>query len=368
MKIPLQDPKRQYTAIEAKLKQAIERVLSSGRYLMGSHTTSFEQAFAQFCDVAHCISVANGTDALEIALRAVGCGSHDEVITVANAGGYTTTACRIIGAIPVYVDVEPKALTMDLAAAVKAVTPETKAIVVTHLYGTAVDVSVLRQQLDSMTRQDVAIIEDCAQAHGASINGKTVGSMGTIGTFSFYPTKNLGALGDGGAIVCNTPLLDQKIRQLRQYGWSERYLSKTPFGRNSRMDELQAAILLEKLSYVHEWNVRRRSIVAAYHEAAPKWLQIIGRQDSAYVAHLCIAVHPNRDRFRSQLERVGISTAIHFPVLDCDQQSAQKLPQVIHSLENSRAATEQIFTLPCFPELGDREVEYVSQQLACLSV
>jgi dTDP-3-amino-2,3,6-trideoxy-4-keto-D-glucose/dTDP-3-amino-3,4,6-trideoxy-alpha-D-glucose/dTDP-2,6-dideoxy-D-kanosamine transaminase len=368
MLVPLQNPKRQYLALETDIRHAIDAVLDSGRYIFGTHTSAFEAAFAQFCGVDHCISVGNGTDALELALRAVGCSAGGQVITVANAGGYTTTVCRAIGSVPVYVDVVQDSLTLDISAAIAAVTAQTQAIVVTHLYGIAVDVLALREKLAAIGRSDIAVIEDCAQAHGASLQGQLVGSLGTLGTFSFYPTKNLGALGDGGAIVCQDAQLAQKLRQLRQYGWSEQYKSTVPYGRNSRLDELQAAILLQKLPYVHTWNDRRRAIVEAYRQAAPDTLQILGYPDQRYVAHLCIAMHPERDRCRAQLQAAEIMTGIHYPILDFDQPSATGLDQVIHPTPVSQMAVCQIFTLPCFPELTDDEIEYVCSKLTLLAI
>jgi dTDP-3-amino-2,3,6-trideoxy-4-keto-D-glucose/dTDP-3-amino-3,4,6-trideoxy-alpha-D-glucose/dTDP-2,6-dideoxy-D-kanosamine transaminase len=373
MQVPLQNPKRQYLSLEAEIRQAIANVLDSGRYLFGSQVSAFEAAFAQFCGVAQCISVANGTDALELGLRAVGCHAGGQVITVANAGGYTTTACRAIGAVPVYVDVVPDTLTLDIGAAIAAVTEQTQAIVVTHLYGIAVDVPTVRQKLAAIGRTDVAVIEDCAQAHGACWQGQRVGALGTLGTFSFYPTKNLGALGDGGAIVCQDAELAQKLRQLRQYGWSEQYKSTVPYGRNSRLDELQAAILLRKLPHVPAWNERRRAIVQSYRQAAPQGLKILGYEDDRFVAHrsvahLCIAMHPERDRWRTQLQAAEIMTAIHYPILDFDQPSAVGLNQVIHYTPVSHLATQQIFTIPCFPELTNDEIDYVCSKLTLLAI
>lgn len=361
--IPLQAPVRQYYSLESDIRAAIDVVLQSGRYLLGQKTTDFEVAFAQFCGRNHCISVGNGTDALELSLRSIGIEAQDQVMTVANAGGYTTTVCRLIGAIPVYIDVELDSLTLDRTEAIAAVTPKTRAIVATHLYGTAIDVFAMRQELDQMGRSDIAIVEDCAQAHGASVNGRQAGSMGTVASFSFYPTKNLGALGDGGAVVCQDKSIAQTLRQLRQYGWVSQYHAVTPYGRNSRLDELQAAILLEKLPHVLAWNQRRREIIQAYQRSAPSGFRFVGSEDPGFAAHLCIGLHPERDRIREQLHNDGVMTGIHYPVLDFDQPCEQSLDRIVHDVSNSQLSNQQIFTLPCFPELTDAEVEHICSRL-----
>jgi dTDP-4-amino-4,6-dideoxygalactose transaminase len=338
--------------------------LESGRWLFGENVARFEQEFARYCDTSCLITVANGTDALEIALIAAEAKGR-EVITVANAGGYTTTACRVIGAIPVYVDIDPETLLISVPSALDAVTPQTVAVVVTHLYGRVADVSALRTGLAAAGREDVVIIEDCAQAHGAQINGKRAGSFGDLATFSFYPTKNLGGMGDGGAIACNKDSYCQIVKWIRQYGWQERYRSILPYGRNSRMDEVQAAILCVKLQYLDDWNRRRRDIVSQYKASSSSfngWFN-----DSAgFVAHLAVARHPRRDHVRAQLALSEIMTDIHYPILDCDQQSQDGLLMVMHDLTESRRAISEIMTLPCFPEMSDIEVEQVCESLARL--
>ena len=362
MQVPIQDPKRQFELLKQDINGCVQAVFESGRWLFGEQVKTFETSFARYCGVKYAYSVANGTDALELALVAAGAKGR-EVITVANAGGYTTTACRIIDALPVYVDIDPDNLLMSAPAALSAVTPQTAAIVITHLYGRLADIRSFRSGLISQGRQDVRIIEDCAQAHGAIRDGHHAGSLGDIGTFSFYPTKNLGAMGDGGAIVCNDDDLARQIVQLRQYGWRERYHSFVPYGRNSRMDEIQAAILQIKLPYLNEWNERRRQIVRRYSDAAVNPFNVWFDNSSAFVAHLAIARHPGREHVREFLQDAGVSTEIHYPVLDCDQPSQQDLPYVVHDLSVSRQAAEEIFTLPCFPEMTDEEISFVCECL-----
>lgn len=360
MRVPIQDPKRQYKSLKKNIDRCVLTALESGRWFFGEQVEAFEMSFAGYCGVKHALSVANGTDALEMALVAAGAKGR-EVITVANAGGYTTTACRIMGAIPVYVDIDQDSLLMSLPAALAAVTSQTAAIVVTHLYGRLADVQALRSGLISHGRQDVTIIEDCAQAHGSARNSHPAGSLGDLGTFSFYPTKNLGAMGDGGAIVCTDDDLARLIMQLRQYGWRDRYHSVVPYGRNSRMDEIQAAILRVKLPYLNEWNVRRRQIVRQYNEAASEPFTVWFDDSSAFIAHLAIARHPERDRIRKVLQDLGVMTDIHYPIIDCDQPSQQGLPMVVQDLTVTRQIIKEIFTLPCFPEMKDEEISFVCE-------
>jgi len=361
VRVPIQDPKRQYTLLKEDIERCVRAVFESGRWLLGEQVKTFEASFARYCGVKNACSVANGTDALELALLAAGAKDR-EVITVANAGGYTTTACRVIGAFPVYVDIDPDSLLMSASAAIEAVTPRTSAIVVTHLYGRLADISSFRSGLVSRGRQDIKIIEDCAQAHGAYREDHHAGSLGDFGTFSFYPTKNLGAMGDGGAIICDDDSA-HKLMQLRQYGWRERYYSVVPYGRNSRMDEIQAAILQIKLPYLDEWNKRRRQIVQHYREAASSPFDIWFDNSPAFVAHLAVARHPERERIRKYFQDSGVMTEVHYPILDCDQPSQQDLPCAVHDLSVTRAVVKEIFTLPCFPEMSDEEVSFVCECL-----
>ncbi|MGA2618564.1 MAG: DegT/DnrJ/EryC1/StrS family aminotransferase [Thermoguttaceae bacterium] len=357
MHVPLHDLTRQYRNLAEEIDVAVRRVLASGWYILGREDEAFERAYAAYCGRAHAVAVANGTDALEIALRGIGCAPGDEVITVANAGGYTTTACLLVGATPVYVDVERTTLTISPASVVRALSPRTKAVVATHLYGKLADVDGLRR---AVAGRDICIIEDCAQAHGAIRDGRRAGNLGDLGTFSFYPTKNLGALGDGGAIVADDEDLARRLRKLRQYGWQEKYHAAIPFGRNSRMDELQAAILLQKIPHLDGWNQRRRSIATRYCDAASDTrLRLVHAATPDYVAHLCVARHPQRDRARRWLEERGVGTAIHYPVLDHRQDSLGGREWRAVELTETESAQAEILTVPCFPELTDLEIDYV---------
>lgn len=360
MRIPLNDIQRQYLALAAELGAAVDATLRSGWYIMGREHDRFEREFAAYCGRSFAVAVANGTDALEIALRTVGCQSGDEVVTAANAGGYTTFACRIVGAVPVYADIDSRTLTLSPAAVRQVLSSRTKAVVATHLYGKMADVPGLAT---AIAGQGIALIEDCAQAHGAILDGRRAGSLGDVATFSFYPTKNLGALGDGGAIVTGNPEYAERARQLRQYGWCEKYRAVLPYGRNSRLDELQAALLRCKLPHLDRWNARRREIVGRYHQAVRGELRLVHAPHTDYVAHLCIARHPGRDAVRQYLDDRGIATAVHYPIADPQQPAMRDQPWRAGDLTAMEAAQREIFTLPCFPEMTDDEVDYVCDAL-----
>ena len=251
------------SAIAEGLHKAAARVIDSGWYAMGPEVAAFEKAFAAYCGVTDAIGVANGTEAIELALRALDINVGDEVITVANAGFYSSTAIRAIGAVPVYVDIQESNLLMDVACAEKAITPKTKAIIITHLFGQLADM----QPLCALAKKHgIALVEDCAQSHGATANGKRAGSFGDIAAFSFFPTKNLGALGDGGAVATSDAALAARVRSLRQYGWTTKYTVADGGARNSRLDEMQAALLSVKLPLLDGWNEKRRQIAKHYAE------------------------------------------------------------------------------------------------------
>ncbi|MDQ6997973.1 MAG: DegT/DnrJ/EryC1/StrS family aminotransferase [Mariprofundus sp.] len=354
-------PSRENALFRDEIDKTIKDVLDSGYYLLGAHVKAFEQEFADYCSVKHCVSVGNGTDALEIALRALGVRRGDEVITVANAGCYATTACNLIGAVPVYVDVSESDLLLDMNKVNAAVSPITRCVVATHLYGQAVDVPALRDALDQAGHSDVTILEDCAQAHGAMMHERMVGGLGDVATFSFYPTKNLGALGDGGAIVSNNEQTAQTCMQLRQYGWKGKYESTLPLGRNSRLDELQAAILRVKLRALPTLNARRQQAAAYLQQHCHGIVEVVTHASPAYVGHLFVVRHPQRQLIRDELAHHGIATDIHYPVLDRDQPAMQMQPFRSMGLDRSIAATAEIFSLPCYAGITDGELEHIGK-------
>ena len=364
MTVPLNDTRRRFLQCKESLNNALLSVAASGRWLLGEETRIFSQRFAALCQTNFCLPVANGTDALELTLRALGCTNRqDEVITCANAGGYTSIACHLIGVTPVYVDISPTNLLIDIQAVREVLSPRTKVVVVTHLYGGVADVPALRCLLDAEGYSEVAILEDCAQAHGAQLNGCSVGSLGTIATFSFYPTKNLGCMGDGGAIVTSDATLYERVQQLHQYGWGAKYHNLLAGGRNSRIDELQAAVLNRLLEHLESWNIRRREILETYRSAGSCRLSFIDYTDNNYVAHLAIARTVHREAFRTFMNERGIATDIHYPILDCDQKGWQKQPQRSGDLRVSRRVVREVVSLPLFPELTDEEITIICAAL-----
>ena len=337
--------RRQNHALAVEIQTAVARVLERGWYILGPEVEAFEREFADYCGVHLCVGVANGTDALELALRALDLPSGSRVLTVANAGGYSSTAILAAGLTPVYADVDAVAMTMQPTSA------DVRAVIVTHLYGRmAAMPSILA------AAGGVPVIEDCAQAHGAVLEGRKAGSWGTIGCFSFYPTKNLGALGDGGAVVTRDPALATRLKELRQYGWRSKYKSEVAGGRNSRLDEIQAAILRAKLPHLDQWNRRRREIASRYNEAMRDLTLTTPLVDDAYVAHLYVVRSAERDRIRQALAAAGFATNVHYPVPDYSQPSmvsAYKLPV-------TEECCGSVLTLPCFPELTNYELARVA--------
>ncbi len=338
------------------LGAAVQRVVDSRWYVLGREVSEFEREFAEYCGVPHCVGVANGTEALELALRAVGAGAGDRIALVANAGFYGSTAVREIGAIPVYADVDPRTLTMAPAALRTVLERGAKAIIVTHLYGQLADVTAIG---DLASEFGIPIIEDCAQAHGAALRGRRAGSFGTVGCFSFYPTKNLGALGDAGAITTSSPQIAARLRSLRQYGWDTKYHVETPGGRNSRLDEMQAAVLRAKLPHLDDWNAQRRSVARRYNEA---FLGLPHARPPStgddYVAHLYVLRVDHRDQFRNALAEHGIASDIHYPVPD-HLQPAYPCRQAKGTLPVTESACDTVVSLPCFTGITALQVERV---------
>ena len=361
--VALNDLLRQTTALQSELSAAIHRVLASGWYILGRECAAFESEFAAWCGVAHCISVANGTDAPELALRALDIGPGDTVATVANAGGYSTTAIRAVGAEPLYIDIDPDTMNMSAVDLAARLTPAVRAVIATHLYGRMAPLPAL---LAVTSRAAVPLVEDCAQAHGAAIGGRRAGCWGALAGFSFYPTKNLGALGDGGAITTQDPELARRVKSLRQYGWSGKYRC-AEYGRNSRMDEMQAAILRAKLPHLDGWNARRRQIASMYSAAlAGQSVQCPRDFGETYVAHLYVVRSRERDRVRAALQACGIATDIHYPVPDHLQEAARPTLAAVAPLPATEQAAGEILTLPCYAELLDDEVSAVVGALQAL--
>ena len=335
---------------------AVQRVVNSHWYVLGKEVSEFEREFSDYCGVSHCIALASGTDALELALRSVRVGVGDRVALVSNAGFYGSTAVRLIGAVPVYADVDPRTLTLAPAALHEILKDGAKAIIVTHLYGQLADMATI---VELAAEFDVPVIEDCAQAHGATRNGKRAGSFGAVGCFSFYPTKNLGALGDGGAVTTSRPDVAAGVRQLRQYGWGTKYRVEMTGGRNSRLDEMQAAVLRAKLPHLDTWNAMRRSIARRYNESfadLPVRCPLSIGED--YVAHLYVLRVADRERFRHVLDDQGIASDIHYPVPD-HRQPAYAYGDPNATFPVTEEACNSVVSLPCFPGMSSEQVDRV---------
>jgi dTDP-3-amino-2,3,6-trideoxy-4-keto-D-glucose/dTDP-3-amino-3,4,6-trideoxy-alpha-D-glucose/dTDP-2,6-dideoxy-D-kanosamine transaminase len=345
---------------------AIGRVLASHWYVMGEEVKAFESSFAAYCGVKHCVSLANGTDALELALRAVGVGPGKSVMLVANAGFYGSTALHLVGGQPVYVEVDADTLTMcpkALATALAAAPEKPQAIIATHLYGQLAAI----EDIAALARQHgIALVEDCAQSHGARRVGspghdgdQLAGSFGDIAAYSFYPTKNLGALGDGGAVVCNDDALAACVRSLRQYGWSGKYRNDLPLGRNSRLDEIQAAILRDKLPLLDAANAQRQATALYYHaHLAGLPLKLPASTGADFVAHLYVMRTPQRDALKAFLDAQGITTDVHYPIADHRQKAYAQLHTAV-SLPVTEAACETAITLPCYPGMPAQDQQRV---------
>lgn len=359
--IPAIDLRRQLHAIRAELDDAIARVLANGAFILGSEVAAFETEFAEYCGVAHAVGVASGTDALQLALMACGIGAGDEVIAPSHTAVATIAAIEMTGAQPVLADIELTRFGLDPQAVAAAVTDRTCCIIPVHLYGCPVDLNPL---LEVARAKNIIVLEDCSQAHGALYRGRRVGGWGDIAAFSFYPTKNLGAMGDGGAVVMNDSQLAEKVRLLRQYGWKERYVSHVR-GMNSRLDELQAAILRVKLRHLDEWNTRRCELANLYLDLLSKTNLVLPNQpeDSQHVFHQFVIRHPKRDELQEHLRAQGIHSLAHYPVPVHLQPAYANLSPMDGTLSKSERAAHEVLSLPMFPELTEGEVRRVSQAI-----
>jgi dTDP-4-amino-4,6-dideoxygalactose transaminase len=356
------DPRAAYQAAADEILAAIRRVLESGHYILGPEVEAFEREFAKYLGAAHIVSVANGTDALELALRAAGIKPGDRVVTVANTATATVAAIELTGAKAVFVDIDPHSMTMDPDALeqslIGAGEARPKAVVPVHLYGHPADLPRIAEiaQIHGM-----AVIEDCAQAHGATIRGRRVGTFGKAAAFSFYPTKNLGAIGDGGAVATSDARLAEQVRLLRQYGWRQRYVSESP-GKNSRLDELQAAILRVKLARLDADNQRRRALAGEYlRRLSGARLELPAvAPDCESVWHQFVVRTPAREALRTHLAGAGIQTAVLYPV-PIHRQPAYR-DDDLH-LPATEQACRELLCLPMHPGLGLADIDTVCRQI-----
>ena len=357
--IPLIGLKREWAEIGDELDSAMHRVISRSSFILGPEVKEFESDFASYCGAAGAVGVASGTDAITLALAASGVGEGDEVITSDLTSGATVTAIVRAGARPVLVDVDPEALNVDPRAVEAAVGPRTRAIVPVHLYGRPADMRALAELARA---HELLLIEDCAQAVGAQVGGRRAGSVGDVGCFSFYPTKNLGAYGDGGIVVSTNADVVEKARLLRTYGWTDRDYSVT-LGFNSRLDELQAAILATKLRHLDAWN-RRRAQIATRYEAGFKHLEGVRppRLEPGHVWHLYVVRVAARDAVRRRLAELGVATGVHYPV-PLHRQPAFEQFGAGRDFSGTEAACSEILSLPMFPQLLDAEVDRVIEAM-----
>ncbi len=355
--VPFFDYLRQYEGLAGRLDAAIARVLHSGRLILDREVASFERAFSGYCGAGHGVGVNSGTDAIQVALRAAGVGAGDEVITVPNTSVGTVSAICSAGATPVFADVLDDSLLIDPDRVREKITPRTKAVIPVHLFGQAAEMDAV---MDAASGRGIAVIEDCAQSHGAEYRGRKTGSIGLAGCFSFYPTKNLGSFADAGMIVTSDPGLAARARAIRTYGWERRDVSVVG-GINSRLDEIQAAVLREKLPFLDDWNQRR-------YEHAMQYKQLLAGLPLAlpsipsgmlHVFHLFVVRTPRRDALAAHLAARGIGTLVHYPVPIHLQPAYERLGQGPGSCPVSEKAQGEILSLPLFPELTRPELEEV---------
>lgn len=359
--VPFVDLQAQYATIRERVQVAINEVLDTGWFILGRHVESFERAFAEYCGGGEAIGVGSGTEALHLALRACNVGPGDEVITVSNTFIATALAIDYVGATPVFVDIDPLTYTIDVTQIEAYITPRTKAIIPVHLFGQPADLDPI---LALAKTHNLYVIEDACQAHGAEYNGQRVGSIGDIGCFSFYPTKNLGAYGDGGLVLTRDPELAERVRLLRNYGQTRKYFHRLR-GYNSRLDELQAAVLEAKLPYLDGWNEARRRIAACYDAGilAPHVTLPGVHENVRHVYHLYVIRTPYRDALQEWLSARGISTQIHYPLPIHGQEAYQNLGLSTGALPVTEQTCNEILSLPMYPELSDVQIDWVIESV-----
>ncbi len=357
LKVPFGDLRRQYEALQEEIDAAVRRVHERGWFILGVEGEGFEREFAEFVGARRCVGVGSGTEAIHLALRAVGVQPGDEVITAANTCVPTVSGIWMAGATPVLVDIDEQSYTLDPQKLEAAITPKTKALLPVHLYGQAADMDAI---LEIARPRNIKVIEDAAQAHGATYKHRKLGSLGDAAAFSFYPSKNLGANGDAGAVTTNDDEIAERLMQLRNYGQAERYYHTTK-GTNSRLDELQAAILRAKLPHLDEWNARRHEIARIYDEGITH-PAIQKPQAMAYGMqnyHLYVIRTARRDDLQNHLAACGITTLIHYPVPIHLQKAYSDLHKQAGDYPIAEICASQILSLPIFPELKSEEAYYL---------
>ncbi|MBN2562053.1 MAG: DegT/DnrJ/EryC1/StrS family aminotransferase [Phycisphaerae bacterium] len=357
MKVPFVDLQTQYKSLRDEVLPALEKVMSRAAFILGDEVSDFEKAFASFCGVSECVSVASGCSALLCAIKALGIGPGDEVITPANTYIATVLAISAAGATPVLVDCLEDTYELDPAAVRAAVTKKTKAVIPVHLYGQAADMDAI---LALAREHGLKVIEDAAQAHGATYKGKPCGSLGDVGCFSFYPGKNLGAYGDGGAITTNDPAVADYVRKYRNYGQTKKYYHDV-VGWNDRLDTVQAAVLSVKLKHLAGWNAARRAHAEAYGERLKELPVVLPKvaEGNEPIYHLFVIRHPKRDVMLKELGEKGVSCGIHYPIPCHLQKAYSGLGYGKGSFPVAERTAPELLSLPMFPELSDEQIDYV---------
>lgn len=355
--IPFLDLKAQYRTIKSEIDGAVLRVLESSQFVLGEEVEAFERDFASYCQAKYAIGVNSGTSALHLALLAAGIGPGDEVITVPFTFVATAAAVIYAGARPVFVDVEPKSLTMDVEQLEKVITKNTKAILPVHLYGQAADMDPI---MEIARRHDLIVIEDAAQAHGAEYKGRRVGAIGDLGCFSFYPGKNLGAYGEGGAVTTNNESFAQEVRAYRDWGQRKKYYHELK-GFNYRLEGMQGAVLRVKLRYLDDWTEKRRGHAAHYNTLLSQTTVGIPQaaSDRRHVYHIYAIRSPRRDLLQAHLSSSGVQTGIHYPIPVHLQKAYLDIGYSRGDFPVSEAASTEVLSLPMFSELSAAQVEAV---------
>ena len=358
--IPFVDLKREYTKISEEINQAMQRVLRSGWFILGEEVKRFEEEFSKYIGVKYGIGVSSGSDALFLAVKALGIGEGDEVITVSHTFVSTVDAVVRNGANPVFVDVDPDTYCIDVSKIDQAITEKTRAILPVHLYAHPANMAPI---MEIAQKHKLCVIEDACQAHGAEYKSKKAGSIGTVGCFSFYPAKNLGAYGDGGIVVTNDKKLAEKLRMLRNYGQSKKYYHDF-VGVNSRLAEIQAAILTVKLEHLDEWNERRREVANLYNERLESSGVIIPteKEYARHVYHLYVIRHKERAKLQQHLLKNGIQTQIHYPIPVHRQKAYSELGGGT-ALAVTEKVCNEVLSLPIYPSLKNKELEYIANTI-----
>lgn len=362
MNVPFVDLKAQYKTIRSEVLPAIENVLDNTAYVLGKPVSDFEAEFARAHSVAHCVGVSSGTDGNHMALWALGIGPGDEVIIPANTFIATAWGATLCGATPVFVDCHPETYNIDPERVEARITPKTKAIVAVHLYGQPADMDPL---LEIARKHNIALVEDCAQAHLAQYKGVPVGGIGKIASWSFYPGKNLGAYGEGGAVTCNDPELARNLRMIRDHGSEKKYEHEI-LGHNYRMEGIQGAVLGVKMKYIEKWTESRRAHAATYREllsGLPEFALPTETDATRHVYHLYVVRTPHRDKLQKHLQDREVSTGLHYPIPLHLAKAFAHLGYRTGEFPAAEAAASQVLSLPMFPELSREQIDYVAESI-----